>query len=378
MRYAALVAFTFLLILPACQPETPSSAERAERPDPVEATVDLELGEADGDAPYLFGRIAGVAVDDDGRIFVADRQGSTIRAYDAEGTYLYAVADMGEGPGEVNRPCCLAFGPEGHLWVRDDQNRRYARFAVTAAGGTPAGTVRIEHSMFGLAARTTFDAEGHLIDVGAAQPEGENASQRARLHRSMDNETVRTVFLPEAPEGRLPIYEAQIGGGVAFIPQPMGPREQHAHSPTGTWAHAITDTYTVTWLDAAGDTLHVLQRDVEGPALSDEERERADQSLRRWSEQLGVSRASFPFGVPERKPVLANIFFDTDGCLWVQRSVEDGAPSEADVYTRDGTLAQVVQWPAGIDLSSGHLTADTLYGIRQDGDTFPQVVRLRY
>lgn len=58
--------------------------------------------------------------------------------------------------------------------------------------------------------------------------------------------------------------------------------------------------------------------------------------------------------------------------------MKDGAPNEADVYTRDGTLAQVVTWPPGIDLSSGHLTTDTLYGIRQGSDTFPQVVRLRY
>lgn len=378
MRYTALVAFACLLILPACTSETPSDAEHAERPDPVAARVDLALGKADGDAPYLFGRITGIAVDEDGHIFVADRQGSTIRAYDAEGTYLYTLADTGEGPGEVNRPCCLAFGPEGHLWVRDDQNRRYARFSVTAEGGTPQGTVRMEHSMFGLVARTTFDAEGHLIDVGGARPEGGDASQRARLHRSMENETVRTVFLPEAAEGRLPVYEAQMGGGIAFIPQPMGPREQHAQSPHGTWAHTITDSYAVTWFDAQGDTLHVLQRDIEGPALSDEERERADRSLRRWSEQLGVSRASFPFDVPDRKPPIETIFFDADGRLWVQRSVADGAPHEADVYATDGTLAQVVQWPADIALSSGHLTADALYGIRQGSDTFPQVVRLRY
>lgn len=356
----------------------PADAEHAERPDPVEATVDLELGQADGEAPYLFGQITGVAADDDGRIFVADRQSSTIRAYDAAGTYLFTVADRGEGPGEVNRPCCLAFGPDGHLWVRDDQNRRYARFSVTADGGTPEGTVRMEHTMFGLTARTTFDAEGHLIDVGAAQPDGADTSQRARLHRSMKDETLRTVFLPEAPEGRLPVYEAQVGGGVAFLPQPMGPREQHAHSPDGPWAHTLTDTYTITWLAAAGDTLHVLQRDTQGPALTDEERERADQQLRAWSEQFGVSRASFPFDVPDRKPPIDEIFFDEEGRLWVQRSVAEGAPHEADVYATDGTLAQVVTWPRGISLQRSHLTTDTLYGIRQGGDTFPQVVRMRY
>jgi len=194
----------------------------------------------------------------------------------------------------------------------------------------------------------------------------------------MDGTSSRTLVHTAARKGRLPSVEIPQGQFTLYTFQPMGPMQRHNHSPDGSWALMITDTYAVTWFDAAGDTLHVLERDIAGPPLSKEEWEEADRELRFLDEQTERDHSIFPFDVPDRKPALTNLFFDTDGRLWVQRSVEDGAPNEADVYTRDGTLTQVVRWPADIDLASGHLTSDTLYGIRQGSDTFPQVVRLRY
>ncbi len=376
MRYAALIALAAMLIFPACQSEAPSSTEYAERPDAVEARIDLELGTADGEAPYLFGRITGVAATDD-HLFVADQQGHTIRAYALDGTYRFTVATAGEGPGEVQQPCCLTLGPNGQLWARDNGNRRYVQYRLMADRAEPQATIRMDHGHFRSAA-VTFDPEDNLIDIGGGVEANGPRLGRARIHRSMTNETVRTVGIPEAPEGRVPMAEVPFNQGIMFIQQPMGPSLRDAHGPGGDWAFTITDRYDVTWFDAAGDTLHVLTRDVTGPELSEEERMSARRSLQERIDRMDVGLSDLPFGIPSRKPALTTIFFDTNGRLWVQRSVEDGAPNEADVYARDGTLAQVVQWPAGIDLSSGHLTADTLYGIRQGSDTFPQVVRLRY
>ncbi len=377
IRIFSLVAATLFLF--ACQSEDLPATAEEERPEAVEATVDLEIGVADGEEEYLFGRIGGVAVSPGGHVVVADLQAHELRAYDREGTYLFTIGGHGEGPGELNRPCCPAFGPDGLLWVRDDQNRRYNAYDLTDSGASPHDNIRMDHTHFGLLAAITFDEDGHLIDVGGRQPTEDDESNRGRFHRSMDSETVREVMIPAAPEGRIPIYEAPIEGGIMFVPQPMGARELNAHSPTGEWAFTITDRYEVTWFNAAGDTLRVISQDMAGPELSPDEQERAQQQLQQQADRIDARVSEFPFGVPDRKPPLAGIFFDSDGRLWVQRSVPDGAPNEADVYDRDGNLVQVVQWPSGISLTLGHLTEDTLYGIRQGGgDAFPQVVRLRY
>jgi len=378
MRFAASILTCSMLLLAACQPEAPSENGEAERPAPTEATIDLEMGEADGDEAFLFGQIAGVTVDSDGRIVVVDGQGNTVRAYANDGAFLYTIATLGEGPGEVNRPCCPSIGPEGHLWIRDDQNRRYAQFQLAEDGATAGETIPMEHTHFGLRARTTFDDDGHIIDVGTAPLEGASRSVKTRFHRTAERETVREVALPQAPMERLGMIQIDQNGGTARYSVPYGTQEQDAHARNGDFAYAVDDQYAVVRFDAHGDTLHVLSRTPPPVPFSDEERASIDETLQRMASFMDVPVRELERNVPDVKNPLRGLFFDQTDRLWVQRAVPEGAPNEADVYAPDGTLVQVVQWPADISLAQGHLTEDTLYGIRSGADAFPQVVRLQY
>lgn len=123
--------------------------EGASRPAPTVAEVDLSIGVAEDEVPYMFGRISSVVADEQGRIFVADRQSNQVRVYDPNGVHLFDVATAGEGPGEVSSPCCLAFRPDGDLWIRDDQNRRHIRFQVDVEDASPTGQIRMDHTVFG-------------------------------------------------------------------------------------------------------------------------------------------------------------------------------------------------------------------------------------
>ena len=371
-RHACTIA-CLLVLFGGCGGESSSRSSDAERPAPAVAEVDLEIGVMEGEASFMFGRIGGVTADEQGRIFVADTQGDVVRAYDAEGTHLFDVATSGEGPGEVDNPCCPTIGPEGALWIRDDQNRRYARYQVDAEGATHDGQIRMDHSAFGRTAPVTFDSNGHLIDIGGVA--GAEGFQTVRMHRSANDETTHQQAIPEAPEDRIDVQEVDIEGGKAFIPQPFGARGFDAHAPNSDWAFAVTDRYQVVRYNADGDTLHVIERDVEGPALSEEEREQAQSSLDAYTDNYGISTGALDFGVPDRKPPITRIFFDAQSRLWVERTVADGVPHEADVYDQTGTLVEVVQWPAGVRLDNGLVTDSLMYGIRQQD--VPQVVRLR-
>ena len=119
----------------------------------------------DGEEPYLFGRLGGVTADVEGRIFIADLQANAVRAYDTEGRYLFDVATDGGGRGEVNRPCCLTTGPEGHLWVRNDQNRRYSQFEVMEDGASQISFIPMGYGTFGVQKPTTFDTDGNVLMV---------------------------------------------------------------------------------------------------------------------------------------------------------------------------------------------------------------------
>lgn len=351
----------------------------APRPESRVGEIDLEIGVRDGAEPYLFGSISGIAVDEQGRIFVADRQAHEIRVFGSDGTHQFTFGGQGEGPGELNQPCCLAWGPEGDLWVRDDRNRRYNRYRVSGTDVEPVNQIRMTHSHFGRRAATTFDEEGRLIDVGGRRVGESGESRDARIHRTPNDSTVREQLIPEPPADRIARFEVDRGNVRMFYTLPYGPTARDAHGPGGDWAFTITDRYEIVRFDAMGDTLHVIERSVEGPPLSEDEEARVEERLQQIAEQTDASVSEIPFGVPERKPPLDDLFFDENGRLWVQRSIADTTElAEADVYDAQGELVDVVRWPADVDLDGGFIRDSVAYGVRGGSETIPQVVRMRY
>ena len=68
----------------------------------------LSIGQLDGQAEVIFGRISWIAVDDAGTLYVLDRQAVEIRAFRADGTFLPTYRGRGEGSRSyqrLNRSC---------------------------------------------------------------------------------------------------------------------------------------------------------------------------------------------------------------------------------------------------------------------------------
>jgi len=80
----------------------------------------------------LLGRILSVAVDDFGRVYMADRDHITIHVYQPDGEYLKSLARQGHGPGEldmVHPNTHLNFDAE-YLYVSDGYHRSPHRIHV--------------------------------------------------------------------------------------------------------------------------------------------------------------------------------------------------------------------------------------------------------
>lgn len=65
------------------------------------------------------GKPTGVAIAEDGRIFVADTHYHRVAVFDSEGHETLAFGSYGEGPGEFIYPTDVAFGPRGTLFVSE-------------------------------------------------------------------------------------------------------------------------------------------------------------------------------------------------------------------------------------------------------------------
>ena len=89
-------------------------------------------------APDGIKRPGGVAVDAEGRAFVADVLDGTIVIFDAEGRFLGRRGSQVNENGRFNRPVSVAIGPGGELLVVDSMN---FRVEVQRADGGLFGTI---------------------------------------------------------------------------------------------------------------------------------------------------------------------------------------------------------------------------------------------
>ena len=82
--------------------------------------------------------------------------------------------------------------------------------------------------------------------------------------------------------------------------------------------------------------------------------------------------------LPNRKMPLQALGFDLDGRLWVERSVVDGQPGEADVYDRNGQWSAIMQWPAGVTMRYWTVRGRTGLAVAEDEDGVQRVVRVQF
>ena len=88
----------------------------------------LVIGGAGAQAD-MFSQIAGVQVDDQGRIYVLDSQDCLIRVFDAAGNLTRSFGRKGKGPGEFEYPMGMSVSGQT-LSVFDMGNRRISRFGL--------------------------------------------------------------------------------------------------------------------------------------------------------------------------------------------------------------------------------------------------------
>jgi len=74
--------------------------------------------------PGDFAKPAGVAVDREGNLYVADMLNARIQIFDADGNFIRTFGKRGDGPGYFAMPKGVAVDCDGHIWVADAMQNR--------------------------------------------------------------------------------------------------------------------------------------------------------------------------------------------------------------------------------------------------------------
>lgn len=79
-------------------------------------------------SPGDFAAPQGVAVDNDGNVYVTDTLNDRVEIFDADGNFISAFGKNGDGPGTFARPKGIAIDSDGHIWVADEVQDRLQVF----------------------------------------------------------------------------------------------------------------------------------------------------------------------------------------------------------------------------------------------------------
>lgn len=238
---ASLLALLMLAASAAAQP-----ADGPAPPPRLDVALELTIGVAEGQQPYVFSGIRNVAAAPGGRIIAVDRLDLLLRVFDASGTFLHAF-------GSVETPLS---GAEvlrvvgGNVEVYDRTNRRLTTYALDGGlvsdrniGDIPVSTRRevpLRYGwLFGTTSATATDSlrfvlladAGHRVDTVTTRSTGWVLRNRPDLGRSS----------PELSLG--PGGEWAVGGDslVAIVDAYEGIVSWHRVDPSGLMAPRTRD-----------------------------------------------------------------------------------------------------------------------------------------
>jgi hypothetical protein len=344
------------------------------------AVVVTRIG-SEADSTTQFGGIAGLALDELGRVYVADRQANTISVFDSLGRRVRVFGRRGQGPGEFGLITGIAWGPGGALWVADPRNARYSLFDTA---GRFLSTYSRSALGYAFEWDGSFDERGHLFEPSRSR--GVTAYVEYRIDStaataSADDEvgyrpgTLVPVDTFELPPSTLGTYRIEFARGSMIIGVPYAPRlVWRFDGRHGVWI-ANSDSYRLVNRSLDGDTVRIVERDLAPVSLTDAERAVAESSVTSVGSgdaDLGPRKGS-PADlsrIPAVKPAFETFVVDDRGYLWVARTADAGRrlgqPTVFDIFDPEGRFLGSLDLPIATTNPTPLIRSERAVGVAID------------
>jgi hypothetical protein len=364
--------------------------------DTVLADTTLSVGAVEGAAEYLFGEVRGIAVDADGRIYVADWQGGPVRAYGPDGRFLKQITAVGDGPGETRNPTGLTLA-NGRLHVRDVS--RIVVLQARAAGGVADSVV----ATWPLAFFTNWTSG----DRSRLDPSGRyyyphysfriDAPPRW-FYLALDAGVAGadTLFVPSyetALGHRSASYRVSATGGRMLRGLSVAPFEPLASwdvTPAGTLISGDGAHYAIAETTLTGDTVALFSRTGTERTVAPDERADSMAALGARLDSVpvpldrveGMSERVRSRSLPDSVPAFLSVWSGEDGKHWIRRwpAAGRGGHSFFDVFDAHGIFLGVVVVPVTFERTPAPVFLErALYGVIRDPDTgVDRIVRAEF
>lgn len=115
-----------------------------------------------GDGPGQFSQLWGVAVDDNGNVYVADQNNNRIEKFDNNGQFLSEFGTAGSSPGQFLTPTSITIESNNTIYVTDTINGRVQKFDMSGNYIAQFGSKGSGNGQFMQPISLSLDRSGNL------------------------------------------------------------------------------------------------------------------------------------------------------------------------------------------------------------------------
>ena len=311
-------------------------------PEVTESRVDLRFGSPDGTDPNLtFGNILGVQAASDGTIYVLDQQAAEVRVFGPAGNYLRTIVRRGEGPGEIGDANGIFLSGDTLLWIND--TRQWSIIGVDPAGEEVRRFTKPVMAIVGNWNGVFDDLGRYWRDMshsdespGFPPPPGLSSWTERHYYKSYDlsSGTVDSVYVGDVAF-RMYAYSTP-DGRPGFLPLAFEAFEMVVVNPSGGFWRADNTSYRIARTGERGDTVLVIEAGLPRRPVTEEDRSAYVAGVVEDRPELRREAQEVAALLPVFKPVLADIFVDDEGRLWVERVASTDVAAFYDRFSADG------------------------------------------
>jgi hypothetical protein len=311
-----------------------------------------------------------LAVDDAGRVYVADDKPVVIKVFAPDGRFLHTIGREGEGPGEFKATFIAVHG--SNLVVHDPRVSRTSVFDTSGAFLRSWTSSCCYYGPIGV------DSAGRISVMTMATPEQKRVVNFVRY--TLAGALVDTVIVPQHGD---PKYWTVKQGRNSMMSTgiPASPRVVSALDPFGGVLYGFSDEYRIAASTTGRDTARLFGRAWTPEPVSAEWRhatvERMVTRQAKYWPEASLRSAFREDDIPGTFPAFEGISVDREGDRWVRLSnAGDTTSTLLDVFDRSGRYLGAVKvgrlLPAYGAAAWGR---DDFYAALESEDGLPTIVR---
>lgn len=320
----------------------------------VSIEEDLSIGQVEGTEEYMFNRIFNIDVDEDENIYIVDTPSAHVRVFDREGKFLRLIGNMGQGPGEMQRPYYIQIISQGELFVQDPLTRRFLVFSLEGIFQKQISLARIRFPMHPV----RIDSRENLITF-IVPPPPMGGTELKKFNSKLE----QLLFISKNT-----ISDSDLKDEIRLLK----PSLYCVVSKMDNIIWGNSERYELQILNPDGKLVKQISKLHKAIKLTDWEK----QQLRKSSLGLSAVKQGFKTIIPDFYPAYQHLSVDDDGRIFVktyERVGENERDFYFDVFDPEGRfIIKFSHWIKPQVWKKGKV-----YTIESDDDGFPVVKRYK-